>query len=262
MKGLFRRRSAAPAGRAGGAAAFTLVELLVVVAIIGVLATLLGSAIMTATKTANKKRADNNAELLRAAIVEFWHDNGRWPVDAKALKSAIKKIESGSGSKTKVAGGTDERVSRNYQVSFYADNNEVVKNLLDFKTDSGVKKTYLNLHGFVTPANNSLSSDSYPTDDTVDAWLAYEDGQGAISDLTGEVVRNRKDPVLLYRSEMYKCPECHKLYKSKVCKNSECPFYKSNDYYKPLNRRDRVYGARPFRIKFDFNDNTVSVSTD
>lgn len=259
-------------------AAFTLVELLVVVAIIGILAGLLGSAIMAANKTANKKRADNNAVLLAAAINEYRHDFGKWPLSGSIIKEKLKDSEiEKTRSANKVAGSDTASGKLDYSMSFYEDNNEVVKNLLEAKLPNGSTKTYLNLHGFVTPVKTGLSANDYPVTQTVDALLAYE-GEAVSDDINSseESVSKRKDPVLLFRTEMYKCPDCGVITRSKACPNrsdnwakehdvnngQKCPFYDKEGYARPLRNRDRVMGAKPYTIKFDLNDNTVSVKAE
>ena len=257
-----------------GSAGFTLVELLFVIAIIGILSGLLGTAILQANKTATKVRSENNAEILRSAIVEYWHDFNKWPVDAKVLKEKIAKIEKGKGSASTVAGSDQASGRRNYTISFYEDNDEVVKNLLDVKIPGGARKTYLNLKGFVTPTETGLTAKDFPTTDTVDAYQAY--AGTALSDdvnATERQVSKRTDPVLLFLTSINKCPHCGALSAGKTCPNKTddyakahdlsgaCDFYESNDYPYVFRRRDRVEGAKPYTITFDFNDNTVSVKT-
>lgn len=256
---------------------FTLVELLVVVAIIGILAALLGSAIINASSTANRNRADNNRVILENAIVEYWHDFGKWPIDGNLLKA---KFNDASKLRTvsKTVAGTDKTLSRHdYSISFYEDNNEVVKHLLNDKLPNGQKKEYLNLKGFVTSARTGLGKNDYPITDTVDAYLAHI-GEALSDDINAEqsTVSKRADPVLLFSVQMYKCPECGAVTRAKACPNKSddwakehgvnggkvCPFYENNDYQKPLRNSNRAYGSQPYTIKFDLNDNTVSVSAE
>ncbi len=271
MYNIFRKRHSVAVLVSSG---FTLVELLFVIAIIGVLAGLLGTAILQANKTATKVRSENNAEVLRSAIVEYWHDFNKWPVDAKILKEKISKIEKQQGSGATVAGSDKASGRRNYSVSFYEDNNEVVKNLLDVKAPGGARKTYLDLKGFVTPTETGLSAKDYPTTDTVDAYQAYS-GTALSDDINASErqVTKRTEPVLLFLTSINKCPHCGALAAGKTCPNktddyakshdlgSACSFYESNEYPYVFRRRDRVEGAKPYTIKFDFNDNTVSVET-
>ena len=125
---------------------FTLIELLVVVAIIGILAALVSSAILKLTKTAASKRNTNNAERLEAAIVEYWHDMGRWPLP-KGARPKIKKVEHGyKGLEGSKDAGNDVTV-QTYTMSYAADNHKVVNNLLDATLEDGTTKTFLDLHG-------------------------------------------------------------------------------------------------------------------
>ena len=145
---------------------FTLIELLIVVAIIGILAALVSSAIMKLTKTAANKRNVNNAERLEAAIVEYWHDMGRWPIPKKGLT-----ITPGKG--TGLAGSSDEGKdvdTYSYTTAFKANNNEIVEKLINATLPDGTQKTFLDLHGFSTPID---ASGDGPYEDVVDAYLAY-----------------------------------------------------------------------------------------
>ena len=170
--------------------AFTLIELLLVIAIIGILAGLLSSAILKITKTAADKRNANNAGRLEAAIVEYWHDMGRWPIPTDA-KPVLKK-----GKGTGLVGSADEGNSIDtytYELSYRETNNEVVGLLLDTVLPDGTKKSFLDLNGFSTPAKPTVSS--WPVSDVVDARLAY---RGEATDEDGKPVAARKDPVLVY----------------------------------------------------------------
>jgi len=62
--------------------AFTLIELLLVVTIIGMLMGLLFSAMSRARENAKKTRADGETGTLRAAIWAYRHEYGEWPLDA------------------------------------------------------------------------------------------------------------------------------------------------------------------------------------
>lgn len=58
---------------------FTLVELLIVVAIIGILLGLLSGAIKETIDNAKKKKIEAERIALNTALVNFWHDYNRWP---------------------------------------------------------------------------------------------------------------------------------------------------------------------------------------
>ena len=197
--------------------AFTLIELLLVIAIIGILAGLLSSAILKITKTAADKRNANNAGRLEAAIVEYWHDMGRWPIP-KSAKPVLKK-----GKGTGLGGSADDGKTIDtytYEMSYREDNNEVVGLLLDTLLPDGTKKNFLDLNGFSTPAQATVSS--WPVSDVVDARLAY---RGEATDEDGKPVPARKAPVLVY-----------------------------------FKTRSKDKGAMPFKIHFDLQNNVVKVT--
>lgn len=172
---------------------FTLIELLIVIAIIGVLVGFISSAVLRITRTSAEKRAANNARVLEAAILEYWHDNGKWPV-GKDKPSKVSKTYSGLDSST---GGQaeDMKYVGTYNLTYYADNYKIVKNLIDTTLPDGTHKTYLDLRGFATPAKITKT---FPVDDTVDAAQALE---GTAVDSDGKKVSvSKNDLVLVWRS--------------------------------------------------------------
>ena len=179
---------------------FTLIELLIVVAIIGILAALVSSAIMKLTKTAANKRNVNNAERLEAAIVEYWHDMGRWPIPKKGLT-----ITPGKG--TGLAGSSDEGKdvdTYSYTTAFKANNNEIVEKLINATLPDGTQKTFLDLHGFSTPID---ASGDGPYEDVVDAYLAYT---GDARKPDGSTFTQKK-PTLVYFAPFPECPKRHRI---------------------------------------------------
>ena len=232
---------------------FTLIELLIVVAIIGILAALVSSAIMKLTKTAANKRNINNAERLEAAIVEYWHDMGRWPLPANAKP----KIKQGTGQA--LDGSADATVDTySYTMSFKADNNKVVENLLDASLPDGTPKTFLDLHGFSTPID---ATGNGPYEDVVDAYLAYT---GDAQKPDGSRFTNKK-PTLVYFAPFLRCPRCETYYAASgsrsFCDNSECA--KKNDGKKyrftKAEKAHPISKAMPFVIDFDLFSNVVKV---
>ncbi len=58
---------------------FTLVELLVVVAILGILMGLLSGAIVRSVNNARQRRREAEMSSLEVGIMNYWHDYNRWP---------------------------------------------------------------------------------------------------------------------------------------------------------------------------------------
>lgn len=237
---------------------FTLIELLIVVCIIGILAGLLSTAILQLTKTAADKRNKNNAERLEAAIVEYWHDMGRWPLP-KGAKPTLKK-----GSGEGLRGSEDEGQSVDtftYSVSYAGDNDLIVGNLLDAVLPDGTKKTFLDLNGFTTPVEPSVAK--WPVRDVVDARLAY---RGEATDDEGKAISARKKPVLVYFAPFVKCPHCETYFSltgsRDYCTNDDCAYRKQEGKRYRFSRDEKrrpLQLAQPFRISFDLMNNVVEV---
>ena len=240
---------------------FTLIELLIVIGIIGILAGLLSTAILQITKTAVNKRNINNAERLEAAIVEYWHDMGRWPIPANA-KPVLTK-----GKGTALAGSAEAESGHaidtfTYEMSFREDNDTVVGLLLDAELPDRTKKNFLDLNGFTTPVDSSVSK--WPVSAVVDARLAY---RGEATDDEGKSIPARKKPVLVYFAPFVKCPHCETYFPltggRNYCTENDCPYYKGNGkryrFTKAEKRRPHQL-AQPFKIAFDFNNNVVKVT--
>ena len=270
---LFSRRPApvSPISRAFGPVSpgakprggFTLIELLTVIAIIGILASLITAAIFAVTGAANRARNDSNAARLQAAIMEYWHDMGRWPVpsmhDAKK-KLVFRRVGGAQLAGVKNEDGSvakeNEQKFFSYTMTFSTDNDDVVGELLDADFN-GTKKDYLDLHGFATTIEEKPTD--WPVEGTVDAWLAHE-GQ-AVDEETGKTLPKRAAPVLVWRSDLYKCPHCKQYSKHPRCDNLECSFYKSNGTGYRMSGDEKVSAAYPYKITFDLKNNTVSVET-
>ena len=131
---------------------FTLIELLIVIAIVGILAGLVSSAIVVVMKSATEKRIASNGERLKAAIVEYWHDMGRWPIPENA-----EPVLETSGRKRKdvLSTSTDPsayETTYSYVLSFSGNNDEIVSRLIDaLLPDNQTQKTFVDLHGYTVP---------------------------------------------------------------------------------------------------------------
>ena len=241
--------------------AFTLIELLIVIAIIGILAGLLSTAILRITKTAVDKRNKNNAERLEAAIVEYWHDMGRWPIDKNA-KPVLKEGKGRALTGSAEAESNTAITTYSYEMTFRENNDTVVGLLLDTKLPDGTKKNFLDLNGFSTPAEDSVAK--WPVEDVVDARLAY---RGEATDDSGRAIPARKKPVLVYFAPFVKCPHCETYYpltgSRNFCTEDDCRFYKNNGkrYRFTKGEKRRPYQlAQPYKIHFDFQNNVVDVT--
>lgn len=62
--------------------AFTLVELLIVIIIIGILAGMMMLSTGSATDKAEAMKVVNNLRTIKSAVLMYYADNGKWPVDA------------------------------------------------------------------------------------------------------------------------------------------------------------------------------------
>ena len=86
------RRSA----RRGGQAGFTLVEMLVVIAIIGLIMGLVGPQVLSRLSESKVKTAKIQIESLSAALDLFYLDNGRYPAGNEGLAALVQRPASAS----------------------------------------------------------------------------------------------------------------------------------------------------------------------
>jgi len=120
---------------------FTLVELLIVVAIIGVLLGLLSGAIKHSVTNARKKKIEAERATLTTAIINYWHDYGRWPHEEGQEQTKV------------------DRTDRNevpVRLRYYGSNNWRVFNRLVSKNtkENPLGKAYLDESGFTTTQGN------------------------------------------------------------------------------------------------------------
>jgi general secretion pathway protein G len=77
---------------------FTLVEIMIVVAVIGLLASMAMFAIHKASQNARIKQAEAELEMLSAAVLQLAWDTGKWPNKALRTKPGSTEIWNISGS--------------------------------------------------------------------------------------------------------------------------------------------------------------------
>lgn len=251
---------------------FTLIELLVVVAVIGILIGVLFHGVFGVTKVSNKKRNANNAQLVEAAIMEYRHDMGKWPIpDEDATGATAKTQETGSGS-----GSSNARKRKNIVWTLVygevdgstgsvkgKNNDVVVEYLLNGKL--GAKKAdkkYLDLHTFTTTEDGTASKYMVEgTEETVSAYEWWRDHGG-----------NGKGLALVYRAKFVQCPVCKKYVEqpngqcdSRTChdteQNPDAGDSAPSHIFSERELSHAVEGALPYKITFDFVNSAVKVET-
>jgi general secretion pathway protein G len=75
-------------------AAFTLIELLLVMVIIAILATILVPKVVSRLKQANDTKARADLATLKQSVTAFYLDNGRYPTSQEGLDALVNKPSS------------------------------------------------------------------------------------------------------------------------------------------------------------------------
>ena len=256
---------------------FTLIELLVVIAIIGILAALLFSGVFGLLNQSASARNKDNAELLQAAIMEYWHDQGRWPIPkghkpSKVGRQTHRQTDSegheiqGTDYETYQyklvygALGSDGRIKDNGNGRANSGNDVIVKILLDAKVGTQkADKRYLDLGPFITTPYEDHADPTtltYPIEDQVSARGLEE-----------KAISGALQVPLLFQANFIRCPHCGKLYPEgggrTTCNSRDCDYYKEkNKFYRftAAELRRKIRGAKPYVITFDFINNKCDVS--
>ena len=213
-------------------AGFTLIELLIVIGVLSILIGLLAPAILKNMKTVERRKRVNECKVLEAGIMEFWHDQNKWPLPK----------------------GT--KPDSNYKASYRDDNYKVFDEMVGVKF-SGSTKDYLDPAEHVTTAQAVSDWDQLVTSSASLKDVLYGNSENKIS--------KRQHPVLVYWYDAIKCPKCGEYVdmESTTCGNSDCDYKKDNGVSYKLKAADRhgaVRALRPYAVTFDLLNNTVSVS--
>jgi len=231
---------------------FTLVELLIVVGILAVLIGLLTPAILKNLGVVGDKQHRNERVLLEAALMEYWHDKGHWPLPKKGE----------AGYKNPAVYDEDKKLV-GYRVEYRTDNYFVFNKLLckSLLNEPG-GKDYLDPERHMTTREKCGDKD-YPNFLQARLIDAIEGGND---------VKPRKELTLVYWKHLIECPECptddldrfQGANKDK-CKNEECRFKKSKGYeytFPSGVKRRTVRGLMPYKVTIDLLNNRATVTDD
>ncbi|MGI5868396.1 MAG: type II secretion system protein [Kiritimatiellia bacterium] len=223
---------------------FTLIELLIVVGILAVLIGLLTPAILKNLNIVAQRRHANERKLLEAAIMEYWHDKGVWPLP--------KKGETGY-----------KRPDGNSKVAYRFDNYHVFNRVLCNAVlhEPGGKDYFDPDHRLTTLEKcNEKDYPNFLPARVIDAIEGRND------------VRARKELTLVYWVRLIECPQCPSSdirrfhgESAESCKNPECKFRKSKGYGYPFPRgvrRKTTRGLMPYKVTIDLLNNRAIVTDD
>lgn len=235
---------------------FTLIEMLIVIGVLGLLLGLLSPAIIKNIKMAQKNSRRNEIAVLEAAIMEFWHDQGRWPIKA----------------------GDRPNSGNNYTLTYWDDNHEVFNQLLnaDFGGRTGIKD-YIDVH------RHAVADTQRPT------WPASEGL--SLKELLGDNKSGAFDRPLVFRTDFIQCPYCNTFYDLTATEctrdypkgnptlredlSDSCSYYRSHFnkvesaagvvtrearyQFGRAERNNPKAGLRPYTVQIDMLNNTVTI---
>ena len=239
-------------GSGRSASGFTLMELLVVVAIVGILAGLVSTAMVRMMRQAARSRTDNQISQIYAAIMEYRHTYGKWPVPDTDVPTEF--IDSGDR-----RGIWKLKYCTKGKSKAVDDNAAVIEFLLRTgNTGAGrPKRDILDLHGFSgVDSNSSTVKDSKNASSATytewgDAWeMSEPDDEGLIHD---------KVPTLVWKDRQYYCDVCENFSTTPLCKRQSCNYYKEHKAYRKLSSSSVREVAKPFYIMFDFSNDRALV---
>lgn len=225
-------------------AGFTLVEMLLVVGVLSLLIGLLSPAILNTMKSAAIRRRANECKVLQAGIMEYWHDQNRWPLP----KDTKPKKDDG------------------YKVSYRYDNYKVFDELLEVDF-VGTKKDYMAPTEHLSTLDEETKYPAFYVANLKDVLEGNNDANPP--------VKKRKSPVLVYWGNVISCPKCKgddpdrfADMNAKECHNDQCPYYLESIAsgfpqrykFKPADRKRTERCLYPFKVEFDLLNNTVKVS--
>lgn len=231
---------------------FTLVELLIVVGILAVLIGLLTPAILKNLGVVDDKQHRNERVLLEAALMEYWHDKGHWPLPKKGEDGYLPPDKN-----SKVVYRFNQSDPKQFD-NFYVFNKLLCKSLLN---ETG-GKDYLDPERHTT-TREKCGKDDYPNflpARLIDALEGNND------------VKTRRELTLVYWKHLIECPQCptddlrrfHGASEDK-CRNPSCRFMRDKGYaftFPPAVKRRTVRGLMPYKVTIDLLNNRATVTDD
>jgi len=237
---------------------FTLIELLIVVGVLALLLGLLGPAILKSLQAAVRAKQDAEAKVLAGAIIEYWHDNKKWPIGDKDPYKDGPKVNG-------VFTGSMFFSGQVWDPSGAFPNSIVFNELYKAKfNDVEGAKTYFDINNHIT---TSTKHNNNPVFDGKVAEARLKDV------LTANTKHKEKSPIFCYWARVFKCPNCDQYYSmdSSVCTrnrdsngNNKCSYYTANGFAYTFKPRDKSNNAKralfPYVVEIDFYNETAIVS--